>query len=137
MRRTHLYSRPKTRFVAGFIGRTNLLAGRPNGSAMVFDHFTLPKAMFEDAGRSLTDETLFSVRPQSIALHRAAPNGREVCTVEGKLVQRTFLGETWDYIVSPLDSGLRLKVTALPFQVFEVGDKVWLEFDPQQMAPVA
>ncbi len=133
-----LYTRPKTRFVAGFIGRTNLLAGTCNGTAVAFDHFTLPRGMFEDGGQALAGEVLFSVRPQSIALHRFAPTGCDrVCLVQGRLVQRTFLGETWDYIVSPADSGLRLKVTALPFQVFEVGEKVWLEFDPVQMAPVA
>jgi len=131
-----LYTRPKTKFVAGFIGRTNLLAGRCNGSAVAFDHFTLPKGRFEGAGRDLAGETLFSVRPQSIALHRDAPDDGNGCMVQGQLVQRTFLGETWDYVVSPIDSALRLKVTTLPFQVFDVGDTVWLEFDPQQMAPV-
>ena len=48
----------------------------------------------------------------------------------------TFLGETWDYVVAPAESDLRLKVAALPFQIFEVGEDVWLEFDPRQMAPV-
>ncbi len=57
--------------------------------------------------------------------------------VPGRLVERAFLGETWDYVVSPADSALRLKVAALPFEVFDVGDPVWLAFDPQQMAPVA
>ena len=131
-----LYTRPKTRFVAGFIGRTNLLAGRCNGADVVFDHFTLPKDLFEDAGRDLAGDMLFSVRPQSIALRRSAPDQAGAIVV-GELVQRTFLGETWDYVVSPAGSTLRLKVTALPFQVFDVGQKVWLEFDPLQMAPVA
>jgi iron(III) transport system ATP-binding protein len=133
-----LYTRPKTRFVAGFIGRTNLMAGTCSGSTVAFDHFTLPRGMFEDGGRALDNDVLFSVRPQSIALHRTAPAQEAgVCVVTGRLVQRTFLGETWDYVVSPAHSTLRLKVTALPFQVFEVGEAVWLAFDPLQMAPVA
>jgi ABC-type Fe3+/spermidine/putrescine transport system ATPase subunit len=132
-----LYTRPKTMFVAGFIGRTNLLAGTCNGTAVAFDHFTLPRGMFEQGGKALGGKVLFSVRPQSIVLHRAAPASNAACVVPGRLVQRTFLGETWDYIVSPADSAVRLKVTALPFQVFDVGDTVWLQFDPLQMAPVA
>ena len=132
-----LYTRPRTKFVAGFIGRTNLLAGTCNGTAVAFDHFTLPREMFEDGSTALGGTVLFSVRPQSIALHRAAPASDAACVVAARLVQRTFLGETWDYIVAPADSGLRLKVTALPFQVFEVGETVWLQFDPLQMAPVA
>ena len=98
---------------------------------------TLHEMLRQRSGHALNGEVLFSVRPQSIGLHRSAPVRDSACVVEGRLVQRTFLGETWDYVVSPVDSTLRLKVTALPFQVFEVGQAVWLEFDPSQMAPVA
>ena len=45
-----------------------------------------------------------------------------------------FLGETWEYVVAPVESGQRLKITTSPIRVFDVGEKVWLEFDPQQMA---
>jgi iron(III) transport system ATP-binding protein len=132
-----LYTKPKTRFVAGFIGRTNLLAGACNGTMVAFDRFALPRGMFEDGGRALAAETLFSVRPQSISLHHAPAEARErACMVEARLLQRTFLGETWDYVVSPAESGLRLKVAAPPFQVFDVGETVWLEFDPLQMAAI-
>jgi iron(III) transport system ATP-binding protein len=57
--------------------------------------------------------------------------------VQARLLERAFLGETWDYVVSPVESSLRLKVAALPFEVFDVGETVWLEFDPQQMAPIS
>ena len=46
-----LYNRPKTRFVAGFIGRTNFLDGRVEGDQIVFDGFTLPAAFAPDASR--------------------------------------------------------------------------------------
>lgn len=132
-----LYTRPRTRFVAAFIGRTNLLAGNCNGASVDFDRFTLPRALFEDGGRTLAGETLFSVRPQSISLHRAPAEAREqACIVQARLMQRTFLGETWDYIVAPAESELRLKVAAPPFAVFDVDETVWLEFDPSQMAAI-
>ena len=132
-----IYTKPRTRFVASFIGRTNLLKGVSNGSTVAFDRFTLPRVLFENAGQALSGETLFSVRPQSISLRRGPADVRQgTCMVQGQLIQRTFLGETWDYIVSPADSDLKLKVAAPPFEVFDVGDTVWLEFDPAQMAPV-
>ncbi len=132
-----LYTKPRTRFVAGFIGRTNLLAGACAGERIAFDGFQLPRGLFENGGRALEGETLFSVRPQSISLHREPPDRSErTCLVEGRLRQRTYLGESWDYIVSPAASALRLKVAALPFQVFEVDETVWLEFDPLQLAPI-
>src|SRR6516225_1922492 len=37
-----LYTRPKTRFVAGFIGRTNFIEGNCNGAAVEFDGFAVP-----------------------------------------------------------------------------------------------
>ena len=107
---------------------------------MRFDGFALPRALFDGPGLDsvVTDgAALFSVRPQSITLHRAAPPGDGRPVVAARLQERAFLGETWDYVVAPADSALRLKVAALPFQVFEAGTDVWLEFDPRQMAPVA
>ncbi len=128
-----IYTRPRTRFVAGFIGRTNFLEGVSDGEVVVFDGFTLPaRALGVAAGPAL-----FSVRPQSITLHRVKPAGVEsALLVQGRLVERAFLGETWDYVVSPAAGVLRLKVAALPFQVFEADDDVWMEFDPRQMAPI-
>ena len=77
------------------------------------------------------------MRPQSIALRRSAPPpGERRCLVPGRLVERVYLGEFWEYIVVPQDSALRLKVTTAPVDVYEVGEEVWLEFDPGQMALV-
>jgi ABC-type Fe3+/spermidine/putrescine transport system ATPase subunit len=132
-----IYTKPRTRFVASFIGRTNLVKGVLNGGSVAFDRFSLPLGLFEDSGKGIAGETTFSVRPQSISLLRAAAAARVgSCVVQGRLLQRTFLGETWDYVVSPADSDLKLKVATPPFDVFDVGDTVWLEFDPTQMAPV-
>jgi ABC-type Fe3+/spermidine/putrescine transport system ATPase subunit len=132
-----LYTRPKTRFVAGFIGRTNFLQGACDGQRIAFDRFDLPQGLFDVGGTALDGNVLFSVRPQSISLHRTPPRTDGACLVPGRLMERAFLGETWDYVVSPAESDLRLKVAALPFQIFDVGETVWMEFDPQQMAPVS
>ena len=135
-----LYTRPRTRFVAGFIGRTNLMPATCRGDRVAFGgRFDLPRALFSHCG-PLDGDVTFSVRPQSIALHRTAPEGAGAAperTVAGRLVERAYLGESWDYVVAPEGTDLRLKVAAPPNRVFEVGDAVWLEFDPQQMAPIA
>ena len=54
----------------------------------------------------------------------------------GVVSQRTFLGETWDYVVTAQGSDLRLRATAPPLQIHEVGEPVWMAFDPQQIAMV-
>lgn len=37
----------------------------------------------------------------------------------------------------PAGSVLALRVTARPHEVFEVNEKVWLEIDARQLAPIA
>src|SRR3989454_539738 len=55
----------------------------------------------------------------------------------GRVVQRAYLGEHWDYAVRPKDGALLLRVTARPHEVFEVEEDVWLELDARQMALIA
>jgi len=131
-----LYARPRTRFVAGFIGRTNLLNGLARGAEIAFDHFTIPRRRFAD-GASLEGQVCFSLRPQSILLHRQPPPASDhAAVVAGVVAQRAYLGEHWDYTVRPAGGALALRVTARPYEVFEVDEKVWLELDPRQMARV-
>ncbi len=133
-----LYTRPKTRFVAAFIGRTNFLEGTCHGEEVRFDQFAMGRDRFENGGKTLEGSVLFSLRPQSILLHREAPgDSAGACLVEGRLEERAYLGESWEYVVTPRGSALRLRVTAPPSQVFRVGDRVWLALDPRQMVPIS
>ena len=129
-----VYSRPKTRFVAGFIGRTNFIAGRRESGAVRFDGFSIPADRMGElpAGPDLT----FSLRPQSLKLERTAAtiNGR--LAVGGTVTQRTFLGEHWDYTFAPDDSSLSLKVAASPSDVFEVGSAAVLALDPALLVAI-
>ena len=131
-----LYARPRTRFVAGFIGRTNFLDGEAQGDDVIFDGFRVPAARF--AGTPpLRGRVTFSLRPQSIRLQRQRPPaGDAAVIVAGEVAQRAYLGEHWDYAVRPAGSALTLRVTARPHEVFEVNEKVWLDLDARQMAPI-
>ncbi len=129
-----LYNRPKTRFVAGFIGRTNFIEGTCNGSEIVFDRFAIPRAAIDNGAR-LSGRVVFSVRPQSMRLY-ASRNGAET-SVPVRIVERAYLGEFWDYAVVPEGGTTKLKVSAPPLAVYRVGDSAWLEFDPKQMASIA
>jgi iron(III) transport system ATP-binding protein len=129
-----LYNRPRTRFVAGFIGRTNFIEGRCDGSEVAFGAFALPRAALDGAPASGT--ATFSVRPQSMRLSRAeGPNGQPQAAVT--IAERAYLGEFWDYVVATRDANLRLRVTAPPLEIFAVGESAWLAFDPRQMTPIA
>jgi iron(III) transport system ATP-binding protein len=130
-----LYSRPRTRFVAGFIGRTNLIEGQVAGGAFGADGLSLPAAAVEGLAAG---PALISLRPQSIAIHRAAPQAPDGHPVmRATIAERTYLGESWDYVVHPAEGGLRLRVAAPPLDVHEVGSDVWLAIDPRQVSVVA
>jgi iron(III) transport system ATP-binding protein len=131
-----LYTRPKTRFVAGFIGRTNFIDGVCNSSDVVFDRFAVPRGAIEN-GAALNGNVTFSVRPQSLRLDRAKPasiNG--LAAVEVQVLERAYLGEYWNYLVAPREGSTKLRVTTPPLDVYGVGDTAWLALDPKQMAPI-
>ena len=103
---------------------------------MEFDTFGIELGRFP-AGGELQGKVSFSLRPQSIQLHSRAPAaGNGALVLPGRITQRAYLGEHWDYAVAPQGSALTLRVTARPHEVFEMDQEVWLELDPRQMAHI-
>ena len=128
-----LYGRPKSRFVAGFIGRTNFVEGTGQGSDVRFDGFTAAASALE--GASSGGRLLYSLRPQAIGLSTQVGSGPNL-SVEAEIVDRSYLGEYWDYQVRPLGGSKPLRVSTAPTAVFEVGSRVWLEIAPSAMVRV-
>ena len=128
-----LYARPRSRFVAGFIGRTNFIEGRRQGNDVTFDGFTAPATALE--GTTGADALVYSLRPQAIGLGKQRPTGG-VLAIEAEIAGRAYLGEYWDYQVRPLGGTKPLRVSTGPNTVFEPGGRVWLEIDPAAMVRV-
>jgi ABC-type Fe3+/spermidine/putrescine transport system ATPase subunit len=132
-----LYNKPKTRFVAGFIGRTNFIEGFSDGQQIAFDGFALPRAAFE-RNVPLEGKAVFSVRPHSLRLSDSPPAARDGSTSVGVVVlARAYLGEHWDYVVRPREGAVPLRVMTSPLDEIAVGASAWLEFEPRQMALIA
>ena len=53
------------------------------------------------------------------------------------IAERAYLGEFWDYVVAPGNGAMRLRVTAPPLEIYQVGESAWLTFDPKQMTPIS
>ena len=124
-----LYTRPQTRFVAGFIGRTNFLDGNRDGTQLHFDGFSVPSIGAAHGKAS------FSVRPQSIAIH-AQRGDTDAWWVQAQVCERAYLGEYWDYGMRPTGSAQMLRVTAPPATSLAAGQTVWLSIDHRQAALV-
>jgi iron(III) transport system ATP-binding protein len=132
-----LYTRPRTRFVAGFIGRTNLVPALLSGEDIRFGGLVLKTGQIAEPPRGGDGEILLSIRPQSLAIATAPPvTTHGHAAVPAAIHRRVYLGETWDYVVRPEGSDLELRVSAPPSQVHEVGTAVWLLLDPREVVAV-
>jgi len=127
-----IYERPRTQFVAGFIGRTNCLTGT------VVDRHHVECAglvLAVDVNEGAVDvgaRVTVSIRPQSIVLGPCCGGefpGSTANLLEGRIVRSVYLGEARDYLVSVNGSDAVLRVSTAPKQVFKVGEAVRLAID--------
>ena len=127
-----IYERPQSEFVARFIGGTNILRGRKNGTDAVDCGAVFLRC--GDGEFALSGETAVSVRPHDIAI--APGGGHGLGVAEGRVDRQTYLGAHRDYLVT-LDDGQSLRVVA-PLSVdVPVGGRVRLEFPPERCRALA
>ena len=130
-----LFRRPRTRFVAEFIGRTNLLdaiAAEPG--VAVRGALKLRLASREPTS---TAPVVVSIRPHEIELvtgERPAPAGANV--LAGTVQRTSYLGDAVDYQVSVTGTDIVLRVTAPPPARVGPGDSVILAVAPEACVPL-
>src|SRR5258707_11356180 len=96
-----IYNKPATRFVAGFIGRTNFLEGTRAGDEIGFGGFAVKTALFAEAQR-FGSTVVFSIRPQAIGLSRRAPSAaNRSWWIAGTASPRAYLRQALDYPIAP------------------------------------
>jgi len=134
-----IYERPATRFVAGFIGTSNLLAGEverigdgravisygPDGRIEVPLRPALPAA----PGRRLE----LTVRPEKITIGTERPGGA-LCAVRGTVTEVVYLGTSTNYNVSTATGADVVVFTQNATSADHVaarGDTVWLSWEPR------
>jgi iron(III) transport system ATP-binding protein len=131
-----IYQRPRSEFVARFIGGTNIFRGRSIGPDTVdCGSVVLRCGQGEQAA---SGETAVSIRLHDIAL--AEPNGpapeRRPNEGEGRVLRQAYLGAHRDYLVGLAD-GQQVRVVA-PLQVnVPVGQPVRMRFPPEHCRALA
>jgi iron(III) transport system ATP-binding protein len=132
-----LYMRPRTRFVASFIGRTNFLEARREADRLVFDGFAVPLAAVPGPMPSSGVAVTVSVRPHALDLWTERPDGGAGRVVlEGRIARRAFLGESWTYVFAPVTGGTQFTVTTAPDKVLDDNAPAWLTLNPAQLVPI-
>jgi spermidine/putrescine transport system ATP-binding protein len=140
-----LYERPRTRFVAGFIGTSNLIEGTVgslDGKTAVLDRkngesIVVPDAV--DVGARVGQPLHLTVRPEKIVISQDQPAvGR--CALRGRVSEVVYLGSSTQYAVHTAD-GADLSVfvqnSSDASDVAERGEDVWLSWRPEHSLALA
>ncbi len=127
-----IYLRPRTEFVARFIGGSNILRGRNvDGGRVQFAGVAL---RCDGSRLAASGETAVSIRQHDIRLSTAPPPGENV--VPATVIRQVFLGGSRDYMVEASD-GTQLRVTAPAEQSIPPGAAVWLHLPPERCRALA
>src|SRR6266576_4100680 len=98
-----LYHRPAAQFVAQFVGRMNLVAGRvaaiAGGTADITVLGTLISVPLPRRDLALGDPVQIIVRPEAIEIARGGDEKTHSGLLHATIVSRTFLGEKIEYSV--------------------------------------
>jgi iron(III) transport system ATP-binding protein len=123
-----VFLQPRTRFVAEFIGRTNLVEGVVAGpDTVVFGALRLRVGV---AGRAPGARVAVSIRPHDIALASSGSGGSGVNVLRGTVQRASFLGDSVDYQVRLAESDIVLRVAAPAARRRRPGEVVSLSIDP-------
>ncbi len=137
-----IYERPATRFVAGFIGTSNLVSGRVD--RMEGDHAVLSYGAGDRVVVLLPtaapgDAIEVSVRPEKIDLHRVPPPATGGSVLSGVVTEVVYHGTSTNYTVTAAD-GREFVVfdrnAASADDLAERGDRVFLTWAPQHSYPI-
>ncbi len=129
-----IYARPRSEFVARFIGGSNVLAAK----AIDDSRISVAGGVLRTIGRPLVANrpVAVSVRQHEIGIALESPPSGAENHLHGVVTRQVFLGSTRDYTVA-LDDGTELRVTAPPGQNIAAGRSVWLHLPAEQCRALA
>ena len=122
-----IYDRPRSEFVARFIGSSNVIKGKGLDDSRVDFAGTALRCVGEKINPGVP--TPVSIRPHDIAISASQRQGENV--VAGTVVRQVFLGGSRDYMVEAKD-GTQLRVLTAAGENIPQGDAVWLHFPPER-----
>jgi iron(III) transport system ATP-binding protein len=127
-----LYSRPKRRFTATFLGLTNLIEGRvvQLGNNSDLGRIETKKGILSfvpASGLEKNQAAILSIRPEHIQVQKQKPQGLDN-VVEGTVKEAIFMGDAYHCQITVGDDLVR--VHTHPFLDMSPGEKVYLHLDP-------
>jgi iron(III) transport system ATP-binding protein len=133
-----LFDHPRTRFVAEFIGKTNLIDGTAEGPSTV----ARGRLRLQVAAGDLVPgaPVAISIRPHQIEMapaESAAPAALHANALTGTVRRASYLGDAVDYQVELEESGVILRVAGPTPPRAHVGERVSLRIAAAACVPLA
>jgi len=128
-----IYDRPRSEFVARFIGSSNVVKGKAlDASRIDFAGVTL-----RCVGEPMTagKATPVSVRPHDIGISTGKPSQADNI-MPATVTRQVFLGDRRDYMVEAGD-GTQLRVVTAAGESIPQGSAVWLHLPPERCRALA
>jgi iron(III) transport system ATP-binding protein len=122
-----IYDRPRSEFVARFIGSSNVVKGKGLDAARVDFAGTPLRCVGEKINSGVS--TPVSIRPHDIAISATQRQGENV--VPATVVRQVFLGGNRDYMVEAKD-GTQLRILTAAGENIPQGSAVWLHLPPER-----
>lgn len=134
-----IYNRPATRFVADFIGETNLLKGTLESISGKQLTVSVEGVAFTiDRGEAAMEQgdVFISVRPEQVNIRRER-TGQEACLV-GRITEQVFIGSFYKTVVT-LPTGVEMVVaqSAASGELALQGEEVYLTWDSSKAVVLA
>jgi spermidine/putrescine transport system ATP-binding protein len=140
-----VYERPRTRFVAGFIGTSNLLRGRVralDGRTAVLDAAAEESVVVPDGvdcGAVVGGMLDLTVRPEKLVLSTDRPDAGR-CRLRGRVQEVVYLGTSTQYEVRTAGGSELLVFVQNASDAADLaarGDEVWLSWRPEHSLGLA
>lgn len=134
-----LYEMPSSRFVAGFIGLTNLVAGKTVNSPskdgcikVESGECVIYSSAFEIKMKG--EEVLISIRPEKIKIYRGKKGKKNEW--RGKVASAVFLGDHMDYRIKVEGIRKEIRVIENVENPFEEGESVYIYANPKDCVAI-
>ncbi|GAB4169511.1 MAG: ABC transporter ATP-binding protein [Thalassobaculales bacterium] len=127
-----VYSRPRTAFVAGFLGGANILKGRAvDGQRLSVGGHLLRCA---ESGLEAGAAGAMSIRFHEVQVREQEPGPAENC-LPARVIRQTFLGSLRDMALE-LEDGTVIRASARPDLAVPADSQVWVELPPDRCRPL-
>jgi ABC-type Fe3+/spermidine/putrescine transport system ATPase subunit len=142
-RPAEIFDRPKTKFVAEFVGKANILSGRLDGHSRMQIAERLAIGVMPNPDLALnTGVASVCLRPHNIVLTAAQSEAETLARQDynvfpGVVQRRIYFGETADYTIDLAPHPFTLRVVGSPSKVYDKGQKIFALARPEHCVVVS